>query len=126
MPMLRSLLLLCVLAVPAAASAGAPAAGPIDHVFVIVLENQGFETTFGARSEAPYLARTLTRRGVLLEQYFGIGHFSLDNYLAMISGQAASPETRDDCETFADFSASGTTADGQAIGRGAERFGLTQ
>jgi hypothetical protein len=104
-----------LLAVPAT-TLSAP--GPIDHVFVIVLENQGYETTFGPHSPAPYLAKTLARRGVLLERYYGTGHFSLDNYLAMISGQAATPETRDDCETYADFVAGGMTADGQAIGHG--------
>ncbi len=119
---MRTLLALTVLlllptATPAAPGVGA-GAGPVQHVFVIVLENQGYDVTFGAHSQAPYLAATLVRSGVLLTQYFGIGHFSLDNYLAMISGQAASPETRDDCENFAEFAATGTTADGQAIGRG--------
>jgi hypothetical protein len=109
------ILLLLPTLTPAAPGAGA---GPVQHVFVIVLENQGFEVTFGAHSPAPYLGGTLVRSGVLLTQYFGTGHFSLDNYLAMISGQAASPETRDDCETFAEFVATGMTPDGQAIGRG--------
>ncbi len=90
----------------------------VGHVFVIVLENHGFERTFGPGSAALYLARALTRQGVLLSHYFATGHDSLDNYLAMISGQAATPETRDDCETFADFALTGVTPDGQAIGRG--------
>ena len=55
---------------------------------------------------------------MLLTQYYGTGHFSLDNYLAMISGQAASPETRDDCETYAEFVVDRHDADGQAIGHG--------
>ena len=74
--------------------------------------------TFGPDSPAPYLARALTREGVLLSHYFGVTHNSLGNYLAMLSGQAATPETRADCEVFADFVSTGTTADGQAIGRG--------
>jgi hypothetical protein len=115
---MRILRRLVILAVAAAACGSSAAAGPINHVFVIVLENQGYETTFDRHSPALYLSRTLTAQGVKLEQYFGTGHFSLDNYLAMISGQAATPETRDDCEVFADFAARGTTPDGQAIGRG--------
>ena len=91
---------------------------PIRHVFLIVLENEGFSQTFGPGSAAPYLARALTRQGVLLSHYYATGHESLDNYVAMISGQAATPETRDDCAVFADFAQSGVTADGQAIGRG--------
>jgi hypothetical protein len=90
----------------------------IGHVFVIVLENEGFDATFGPQSKAPYLSQTLTKQGVLLSQYYGTGHASLDNYIAMISGQAATPETRNDCQTYADFAMTGITPDGQAIGRG--------
>jgi phosphatidylinositol-3-phosphatase len=90
----------------------------IKHVFVIVLENEGFDTTFGPGSKAPYLSQTLTKMGVLLTQYYGTGHASLDNYIAMISGQAATPETRNDCQTFQDFVLTGITPDGQAIGHG--------
>ncbi len=102
------------------ATADAPAGAPhrIGHVFLIVLENEGFEQTFGPGSPAPYLARALTRQGVLLSHYFATGHDSLDNYLALISGQGATPETRDDCEVFADFVSTGVMAEGQAIGRG--------
>jgi hypothetical protein len=90
----------------------------IGHVFVITLENEGYEVTFGPNSKAPYLSQTLTAKGVLLTQYFGTGHASLDNYIAMISGQAATNETRNDCQTYADFQLTGITADGQAIGSG--------
>ena len=88
------------------------------HVFVIVLENEGFNTTFGPDSKAPYLSQTLTSRGVLLTQHYGTGHASLDNYVAMISGQAATPETRNDCQTYSDFALTGITPDGQAVGSG--------
>jgi hypothetical protein len=88
------------------------------HVFVITLENEGYDVTFGPASKAPYLSETLTAQGVLLTQYFGTGHASLDNYIAMISGQAATIETRNDCEIYADFQLTGMTADGQAIGTG--------
>jgi hypothetical protein len=90
----------------------------IRHVFVIVLENEGFDVTFGPNSKAPFLSKVLTSKGVLLNQYFGTGHASLDNYIAMISGQAATPDTRNDCFVYADFNLTGITPDGQAIGRG--------
>ena len=90
----------------------------IKHVFVIVLENEGYDVTFGPNSKAPYLSKTLPAQGVLLNQYYGTGHVSLDNYIAMISGQAATPETRNDCQVFQDFALTGITADGQAIGTG--------
>lgn len=90
----------------------------ISHVFMVVLENEGFEKTFGPTSPAPYLAKTLTHQGVLLTQYFGTAHASLGNYIAMISGQAATPETRNDCEIYEDFIATAATKDGQAFGHG--------
>jgi phosphoesterase family protein len=90
----------------------------IKHVFVIVLENEGFDVTFGPNSKAPYLSQALTSQGVLLSQYFGTGHVSLDNYVAMLSGQAATPQTRNDCFTYADFLPTGVTPDGQAMGTG--------
>ncbi len=93
-------------------------ASPIHHVFVIVLENEGYDTTFGPTSAAPYLAQTLPQQGVLLRQYYGTGHVSLDNYIAMISGQAATLQTRNDCTVYQDFVQTGLTADGQAIGSG--------
>src|SRR4029077_3424700 len=90
----------------------------IKHVFVIVLENEGFDVTFGPNSKAPFLSQTLTSQGVLLNQYYGTGHVSLDNYIAMLSGQAATPQTRNDCQVFQDFALTGVTPDGQAIGSG--------
>jgi hypothetical protein len=90
----------------------------INHVFVIVLENEGYNTTFGPQSPASYLSKTLTSKGVLLTNYYGTSHVSLGNYIAMISGQAADNQTRTDCQNYADFVQTGVTPDGQAIGSG--------
>jgi hypothetical protein len=87
------------------------------HVFIIVLENEGYHITFGENSPAKYL-KSLVKQGAVLPNYYGIGHFSLDNYLAMISGQAPNPVTQSDCQKFAEFVQTGTGADGQAIGQG--------
>ena len=100
------------------AVSAAVAMPPIKHVFVIVLENQGFDTTFAPTTLATYLADTLTKQGALLRQYYGIGHFSLDNYIAMISGMGATAQTQIDCPVFLDFVQTGTTSDGQPIGAG--------
>jgi phosphatidylinositol-3-phosphatase len=91
---------------------------PIRHVFVIVLENQGFDTTFNAQSRAPYLADTLRKAGAFLRQYYGIGHYSLPNYVAMIAGVAPTPQTQIDCPHFDDFVETGIARDGQPIGDG--------
>jgi phosphatidylinositol-3-phosphatase len=91
---------------------------PIRHVFTIVLENEDASTTFGANPPAPYLASTLRSQGAFLPNYYGIGHNSLDNYLAMISGQAPNLSTQLDCQTFSDFTPGTIGANGQAIGSG--------
>ena len=101
-----------------AAPNAAGALPPIKHVFIVMLENESSDVTFGPQTPAPYLARELTAQGAYLQNYFGIGHNSLDNYIALISGQAPNPATQMDCQTYADFTSTGMTADGQAIGRG--------
>jgi len=90
----------------------------IGHVFVLVLENENFVTTFGPGTRAPYLAKELPTQGAMLTRYYGIGHYSLDNYIAMISGQAPNPVTQNDCGEFIDFAMTGVAKDGQAIGQG--------
>src|SRR3954447_1594210 len=91
---------------------------PIKHVWIVVLENKSYDTTFGPNSQAPYLANTLASNGELLTHYYGTGHSSLDNYIAMISGQPPTPETQGDCTTYSDFVNSGTDYDGVAHGSG--------
>jgi hypothetical protein len=97
-----------------------PAAGalpPIHHVFVIVLENHNADVTFGPSSPAPYLAHTLPQQGEFVPNYFGIGHVSMDNYVAMVSGQPPNPQTQSDCQFYTDF-VGAVGADGIATGQG--------
>ena len=72
-------------------------AGKISHILVIELENEGYAATFGSGSPATYLNGTLRSKGVLVQNYFATGHVSLDNYIAQVSGQAATPQTAGDC-----------------------------
>jgi phosphatidylinositol-3-phosphatase len=90
------------------------------HVFIIVLENESYDETFGPHSKAPYLSKCLTKKGQLLTNYYAIGHFSLDNYIAMVSGQSPNPETQQDCPIFNEFALikPGLDANGQAVGHG--------
>jgi len=90
------------------------------HVFIIVLENESYDETFGPDSKAPYLSKCLTKKGQLLTNYYAIGHFSLDNYIAMISGQSPNPDTQLDCSIFNEFALTkpGLDANGQAVGHG--------
>ncbi|MEY2568923.1 MAG: hypothetical protein QOE35_3452 [Actinomycetota bacterium] len=115
-------LLVCVAAIVTAFAAGpAPARAlpAVKHVFVIVLENKNYDSSFGPSSAAPYLSKDLVAKGQLLTQYFGIGHLSLDNYIAMVSGQAPNVITQSDCQVFQDFLPGVVPdANGQFVGQG--------
>ena len=88
-----------VAATPSKTTSGraALAPGKVNHILVIDLENEGYQTTFGANSPATYLNGTLRKKGELLQNYYGVGHASLDNYIAQVSGQAPTAETQADC-----------------------------
>ena len=88
------------------------------HVFVINLENKGYDAVWGDGSAAPYLAGDLRRQGVLLTDYYAVAHHSLPNYLAQISGQPSNPSTRADCHTYTAFTASSTDSLGRLDGDG--------
>ena len=86
----------------------------IRHVFVIMLENNGYSATFGSPTKDPYLAKTLPSEGALLKDYYAIGHFSNDNYAAFISGQPPNSANQLDCLSsgYANF----PSGDGQKNG----------
>jgi hypothetical protein len=69
----------------------------IRHVFVIMVENNDYSALFGNPASDPYLASTLPSQGVLLQHYYGIGHFSNDNYTGFISGQPPNMANQLDC-----------------------------
>ncbi|HZR34528.1 MAG TPA: alkaline phosphatase family protein [Nevskia sp.] len=95
-----------------------PASSRIGHVFVLILENEDYQNSFGPSPAAPYLATTLPAKGVLLQNYYGTGHNSLDNYISMISGQSPNLITQLDCQTYSEFVGTITAADGQLVGQG--------
>jgi hypothetical protein len=114
--MRNALFALTVLTIPALA--GPP---PIRHVFTIILENKSYAETYGPNSPAPYLSKTLTAQGELLTNYYAIGHNSLDNYIALVSGQAPNPVTQSDCQIYQDFlpgSMVQVDVNGQVFGQG--------
>jgi hypothetical protein len=94
---------------------------PIRHVFTIVLENKSYDETFGPNSLAPYLSKQLTAQGELLTNYYAVGHNSLDNYIALVSGQAPNVITQSDCQIYQDFSPGSpiqVDINGQIVGQG--------
>ena len=62
--------------------------GAIKHVWLIILENKSYDATFTGLNQNSYLWKTLPEQGVLLKNYYGTGHSSMDNYLSLVSGQA--------------------------------------
>jgi phosphatidylinositol-3-phosphatase len=106
----------------AAVPAGAPAAGfqlpPIRHVFVIMLENENYASTFGNPAADPYLASTLPADGALLTDYYATGHESNDNYISIVSGQPPNPQNQADCQIFDDFVGADLLSTGVESGTG--------
>ena len=77
--------------------------GAVKHVWLIILENKSYDATFTGLNQNSYLWKTLPQQGVLLKNYYGTGHSSMDNYLSMVSGQAPEEDTQDDCSVEHDF-----------------------
>jgi len=78
-----------------------PRPGAIKHVWLIILENKSYDATFSGLNQNSYLWKTLPEQGVLLKNYYGTGHFSMDNYISLVSGQAPEQDTQEDCSTTA-------------------------
>jgi hypothetical protein len=101
-----------------AASAPAPKLPPIKHVFVIMLENEDYASTFGDPSADPYLAGTLVKQGALLSDYYATGHESNDNYISIVSGQPPNVQNQADCQIYDDFIGGVLLPDGVESGTG--------
>ncbi|MBV8194885.1 MAG: hypothetical protein JOY80_05095, partial [Candidatus Dormibacteraeota bacterium] len=92
-------------------------------MWVIDLENGGFYFGPGDLSGADYQSfyDQIASLGNFVEGYFSIGHNSLDNYIAQVSGQAPNPQTQEDCPVNTDWEPPGASVLnplGQAVGQG--------
>ncbi len=85
-------------AAPDLTSSSTAASGP-DHVFVIMMENHGYEQVVGNTADAPYIT-SLARTANVATNYHGVTHPSLPNYLATVSGSFQG--IWDDCKAGAD------------------------
>ena len=85
----------------------------VGHVWTIILENKSYEATFTGLNQNDYLWKTLPSYGLLLRQYYGTGHFSLDNYISLVGGQSPAPANQNDCPTYVDAKPATKAADGQ-------------
>jgi len=111
-------LLALVASTPAEAGTRPAYLPPVGHVFVINIENKGYDTTWGPDSPAPYLSQTLRAKGVLLNTYYGTAHNSQPNYVAQLSGQGPNPQMQGDCQIYTPFLGVGTASPGQYLGDG--------
>jgi hypothetical protein len=102
-------------------ASGTPVGG-VKHVWLIILENKSYDATFSGLNQNSYLWKTLPSQGALLKNYYGTGHFSLDNYTSMVSGQGPAPADQNDCPVYADQQGSvltsASTKDGPTTDRG--------
>src|SRR5690349_5289538 len=69
---------------PTAADAASAPLPAFKHIFVIVLENKSYDQVIRSQ-QAPYL-NTLARQYGLADNYYGVRHPSLPNYLALLGG----------------------------------------
>jgi phosphatidylinositol-3-phosphatase len=87
-------------------------------VFVIMLSRQPYASVFGPGSAAPYLTRTLERRGALLVHYDAVAHEQLANEIALISGQGPTLETAANCPSYNMIAPATLAANEQVLGDG--------
>jgi hypothetical protein len=102
-------------------SASGTPTGAVKHVWLIILENKSYDATFSSLNNNSYLWKTLPSQGALLKNYYGTGHFSLDNYTSLVSGQGPAPADQNDCPVYADAHGSVLTSavkDGPTTDRG--------
>ena len=59
------------------------------HIFVIVMENVGYENVIGS-ANAPYINNMLLPQATLFTSSFAVSHPSLPNYLALFAGSTLS------------------------------------
>jgi phosphatidylinositol-3-phosphatase len=91
---------------------------PVQHVFVIVLADHGFEETYGPSSATTYISKTLPEKGELLSNYYAVTTGDLANEIALLSGQGPNPATAANCPEYQDFATPTLSATGQAEGEG--------
>lgn len=91
---------------------------PVQHVFMIMLGDHGYEEGFGASSQSTYLSQTLPAKGELLSNYYAVTQGDLANEVALLSGQGPTPATAANCPEYKDISPGTLNAEGQAEGDG--------
>jgi phosphatidylinositol-3-phosphatase len=97
------------------ASNGLPA---IQHVFLIMLSQEGYNETFNPAGGDSYLSSTLPAEGELIQNYYGVAGSPLANEIALLSGQGPTQQTAADCPSYNALTATGKGYNGQVLGDG--------
>lgn len=71
--------------IPSSTAAPSGRIPSFSHVFTIIMENEALEAILGNTSSAPYI-NSLAQKYGIAANYYGIGHPSLQNYIALIGG----------------------------------------
>lgn len=90
----------------------------VKHVFLVVLGENGYEETFGEKSQSAYFKEELPGQGELLTNYYAVTKGELANEIAMISGQGPTPETAANCPIYTEVSPGTESTEGQVEGNG--------
>jgi hypothetical protein len=94
-----------------------PTLPPIDHLWLIVLGQQGYQQAWATNSGHPYLT-TLRKSGEIVHNYDAVASSELANEAALISGQGPTPQTVENCPTYASVTPGKTDKQQQVLGDG--------
>ena len=72
--------------------------GSVKYVWLIIPENKSYDETFSGLNKNSYLWKNLPDQGAFLKNYYGSGHFSMDNYISLVSEQAPEEDVQEDCD----------------------------
>jgi phosphatidylinositol-3-phosphatase len=90
----------------------------IKHVFVVMLSDEPYASSFGPASSARYLTGTLEKQGALLERYYAVAHEGLADGIALLSGQGPTEATAANCPVYEPIAKAQSGSDGQLLGKG--------
>jgi hypothetical protein len=90
----------------------------IQHVFLIVLSQEGYNETFNPAGGDAYLSKTLPSQGELIQNYYAVAGSPLANEVALLSGQGPTQQTAADCPSYNPLTATGNGYSGQVLGDG--------
>jgi hypothetical protein len=91
----------------------------VNHVWLIVLSDQGYAKTFGDLGSSSYLISDLAAKGAVVPNYYAVAQGELANSVALVSGQGPTWQQTQNCANYTDVTPGTIDATtGQATGDG--------